>query len=442
MSAVLAPSAPSTTGLTSARFGAHIAQRSSLPKWWLDAKQAAWNQFAALPLPTRNQELWRFSNLRGISLDGFEVAEPFSGASASAAPATFTRSAEILFANNYLASRTAVPPELLAKGVIFCPLEEALARHGELVRTYFQKHPAGLGGEKFVALNTAFTSSGAFLYVPKGVEIAAPFVIQHAVSGSGKSIFPHTLAILDDHAKATVVEFFTSSESSSHFASGVNDLHAGTAAQLTYVGAQTLSESTLAFQSNSIVAQRDARVLSLNLHLGGRQARHESHSRLQGPGAHSEMLALTVARGVQEFDQRTLQTHQASNTSSNLLYKNALLDTARTIFSGLIVVEPDAQKTDAYQSNRNLMLSDLAEANSLPGLEIRANDVRCTHGSTTARVPAEQEFYLWSRGVKPAQANELLVFGFFEEVLARLEDLNLQEALRHLLRATFLASRP
>ena len=439
MSAVLSPSATTNTGLTSARFGAHVAQRSSLPKWWLDAKQAAWNQFAALPLPTRSQELWRFSNLSGISLDGFEVAEPFSGASASATPASFARSAEILFANNYLASRTSRPPELIAKGVIFCPLEEALARHGDLVRAYFLKHPAALGGEKFAALNTAFASSGAFLFIPKGVEVAAPFVIQHAVSGAGKAVFPHTLAILEDHAKATVVEFFTSSEASAHFASGVNDLYAGPSAQLTYVGAQTWSESTLAFQSNSIVAQRDARVLSLNLHLGGRQARHESHSRLQGPGAHSEMLALTVAKDSQEFDQRTLQTHQAPNTSSNLLYKNALLDTARTIFSGLIIVEPDAQKTDAYQSNRNLMLSDQAEANSLPGLEIQANDVRCTHGSTTARVPAEQEFYLWSRGIKPAQTNELLVFGFFEEVLARLEDLSLQESLRNLLRGTFSA---
>lgn len=438
MSAVLSPSSPATTGLNATRFGAHVAQRHNLPKWWLDAKQAAWNQFVARPLPTRKDELWRFSSIQNVTLDGLEVADAVSGAPVAPTLPAFARTAEIVFANNNLAHRTAVPSDLTAKGVIFSPLEEALHKHADLVRAYFQKHPAALGGEKFAALNTALTSSGAFLFVPKGVEITAPFVVQHGVSGANKAIFPHTLVILEDQAKATVVEFFASAEPAvRHFASGVNDLFAGPHAQLTYVGAQNWSSETLAIQSNSIVAQRDARVLSLNLHLGGRQARHESHSRLQGPGAHSEMLALTIARDAQEFDQRTLQTHQAPNTSSNLLYKNALLDTARTIFSGLIVVEQDAQKTDAYQSNRNLMLSDESEANSLPGLEIQANDVRCTHGSTSARIPAEQEFYLQSRGISKAAADELLVFGFFEEVLGKLENEDLHDVLRTLIQPKF-----
>ena len=149
------------------------------------------------------------------------------------------------------------------------------------------------------------------------------------------------------------------------------------------------------------------------------------------------MLALTVAQGAQEFDQRTLQSHQAPHTSSNLLYKNALLDQARTIFSGLIIVDPDAQKTDAYQSNRNLLLSDDAEANSLPGLEIQANDVRCTHGATSGHVDEEQMFYLESRGIPPVVARELLVFGFFEEVLNKLENEELHAVLRELIQTKF-----
>jgi Fe-S cluster assembly protein SufD len=149
------------------------------------------------------------------------------------------------------------------------------------------------------------------------------------------------------------------------------------------------------------------------------------------------MLALTVAQDAQEFDQRTLQTHQAPHTSSNLLYKNALLDRARTIFSGLIVVDPEAQKTDAYQSNRNLVLSPEAEASSLPGLEIQANDVRCTHGATTGHVDDEQMFYLESRGIRPALARELIVFGFFEEVLNKLENDELHAALRELIQSKF-----
>ncbi len=200
---------------------------------------------------------------------------------------------------------------------------------------------------------------------------------------------------------------------------------------------QDWSRDTLSFQFNATVAKRDAKVLSLNVHLGARQARHESFSQLQAPGAHSEMLALTVAQHSQEFDQRTLQIHQAPNTGSNLLYKNALLDTAKTIFSGLIVVDPDAQKTDAYQSNRNLMLSDDAEAHSLPGLEIQANDVRCTHGATSSRIDAEKEFYLQARGIAPQQAQQLLVFGFFEEVLSKIENEQLHDTLSEIIRQKF-----
>jgi Fe-S cluster assembly protein SufD len=207
------------------------------------------------------------------------------------------------------------------------------------------------------------------------------------------------------------------------------------------VGKQDWSHQALALQSNSTVVRRDASVQSLNLHLGARQARHESHSQLQAPGANSEMLSLTVARDDQEFDQRTLQIHQAPNTRSDLLYKNALLQKARTIFSGLIVVDPDAQKTDAYQSNRNLMLSDEAEANSLPGLEIQANDVRCTHGATTSRIDPEQEFYLQTRGIPKRAADELLTFGFFEEVLNRLSQDDLHAALRTLIQTNFTGEK-
>ncbi|RRJ94881.1 Fe-S cluster assembly protein SufD [Opitutaceae bacterium TAV4] len=433
-----APAAsPVGDALSAERFAQHLAQRSYLPAWWLDAKRAAYEQFQQTPFPGRTAETWRFSStLNDAALTGFDLPED----PAINIPnySTIKHAAEIIYSNRQLVARSPLPADLAAKGVIYAPLDEALRNHSDLVQKYFQKLPANLGSEKFVALNTAFTAAGALLYVPKGVEIAAPFVLQHTLSGDNKAVFPHTLVILEDQARATLVEFFVSAEAGArHLASGVNDLHAGPGAHLTYVGAQAWSQHTLAFQSNSIVAERDARVLSLNVHLGGKRARHESHSRLLGPGAHSEMLALTIASGAQEFDQRTLQTHAAPHTSSNLLYKNALLDTAKTIFSGLIIVEPDAQKTDAYQSNRNLMLSDTAEANSLPGLEIEANDVRCTHGSTTSRIEPEQQFYLQARGIDPKNAHELLVFGFFEEVLGKLDNPDLHDALVTLIRTKF-----
>jgi Fe-S cluster assembly protein SufD len=434
---------------TPGAFAAHISGLGHLPKWWLDRKREAWSRFEALPLPARTDELWRFSTVAGIKLDGYALGNS-ADSQLQVPKAGFPHGAALGFVNNRLVPCPGLPADLKAQGVVFCPIEEALVAHADLFRRHFMAQPVNLGSEKFAALNAALTTSGAFLYVPRDVEIAAPFVVTHVASGDGAAAFPHTLAILDDNARATLVEFFVGREPSQapglpsvasakegHFAAGQNDLYAGPGAQLTYVGAQDWSKDTLAFQLNSTIAQRDARVVSLNVHLGGRQARHESHSRLLGPGSFSEMLALSVARGAQEFDQRTLQSHQAPNTGSNLLYKNALLDRARTIFSGLIIVDPDAQKTDAYQSNRNLMLSDEAEANSLPGLEIQANDVRCTHGATTGHVDAEQMFYLESRGIPPAAARQLLVFGFFEEVLAKIEDEGLRDALRGLIKTKF-----
>jgi Fe-S cluster assembly protein SufD len=295
--------------------------------------------------------------------------------------------------------------------------------------------PQKLGSAKFAALHEAFIQDGAFILIPRGVEIDGPIVVVHEVSGAGAAVFPHTLVIAEDNARATVVDHFVSADLSRQFACGANDLYAGHGAKIAYAAAQCWSPEALSLQFNSTVVRRNARVQSLNLHLGGRQARHESLSQLQAPGGFSEMLAITIASGSMECDQRTLQIHQAPSTKSDLLYKNALLDRSRTIFSGLIIVDPDAQKTDAYQSNRNLMLSDEAESNSLPGLEIQANDVRCTHGATSSRIDPEQEFYLKSRGIPQKAADELLIFGFFEEVLNRLESEELHAALRKLIRA-------
>lgn len=423
------------TGLDADRFSTHVAQRSYLPAWWIAAKHEAWDEFVARPMPKRTDENWRFANLSGLALDGFTVPEEHSNLVPHLP--NFPHASEIVFSNRQLVGRTSISQELTDKGVIFAPLDEALRDHAELIRRYFQKHSVNLGSEKFIALNIAFAASGAFLYVPKGVKVDLPFVVQHTLSGDKQSIFPHTIVALEDQAEATLVEFFVSGDTKAHLACGVNDLHAGRGAKLTYVGAQNWSQETLSFQSNSLAADRDAQITCLNVHLGGRQARHDSHSRLLGPGAHCDMLALTVAKGTQEFDQRTLQTHQAPHTTSDLLYKNALLDSAKTIFSGLIVVEPDAQQTDAYQTNRNLLLSDQAEANSLPGLEIQANDVKCSHGSTSGRVPEEQKFYLQSRGIDPDKAHELIVFGFFEEVLNKLANDDLHAVLSELIQTKF-----
>lgn len=453
MSQISAVTSP-VGSFTAEAFDAHLARVAHLPAWWLERKRAAYARFAAAPMPTRTNEGWRFSNIGSLTLDGFSVPTQPVAAAPVHAEAGIDGAGHLIFANNRLHARGEIAADLARQGVVFSTLQDALVRHGDLVRAHLLTQPSKLGSEKIAALHEAFLEDGAFVYVPKGVELSLPLGVFHYACGQDTAVFPHTLVVAGENSKVTVVDFFRSDcptpvapagggasrsdqSGAPHFACGGNDLYAAHGAQVTYVALQEWSRATLSFQFNATVARRDARVLALNLHVGARQARHESFSQLQAPGAHSEMLALTVAHGAQEFDQRTLQIHQAPNTSSNLLYKNALLDHAKTIFSGLIIVDPDAQKTDAYQSNRNLMLSDDAEAHSLPGLEIQANDVRCTHGATSARIPAEQEFYLQSRGIAKAQADELIVFGFFEEVLGKLENQNLHDILSALITRKF-----
>ena len=477
MSSVQVTPPTSLTGsFTAEAFTAHLARVAHLPAWWLERKRAAYARFAALPMPKRTDEGWRFSNLAGLTLEGFNLPPAIRFDQMAHRELGVAGAGHLVLANNRLVSRQVIDAAAVKNGIIFDSLQNALVRHGDLVKSHLLAQPSKLGSDKFAALHEAFLEDGAFIYVPKGVEASLPVCVFHYAAGHGAAVFPHTLVIAEDNAKITIADFFASvsllgsenrgqtpggqqaatvsrsdgapatppgdpagevARAPVQFACGGHDLYAGHGAQVTYIAMQDWSRETLSFQFNATVARRDARVLSLNLHAGARQARHESFSQLQAPGAHSEMLALTVAHGTQEFDQRTLQIHQAPNTSSNLLYKNALLDQAKTIFSGLIVVDPDAQKTDAYQSNRNLMLSDEAEANSLPGLEIQANDVRCTHGATSARIDREQEFYLESRGIRAAQAQELLVFGFFEEVLGKIEHLELHDILTEIIREKF-----
>ena len=345
-------------------FARHLA---SSPSWWHERKRSAYARFESLPMPSRTDESWRFSNLSGIKLEGFVPDAP-NAAGTTAAEVAFSLAAEptLIFVNGRLASRNPLPASLLSKGVIVSTLSEAAQKNPEILRQHFMAQPQKLGSAKFAALHEAFIADGAFVHVPRGVEIEEPIVLIHSVAGQGTAVFPHTLVIAEDHSKVTVVDHFLSNDQLGQFACGANDLYAGHGAKITYTAAQCWSLQSLSMQFNSTVVRRDARVQSLNLHLGAKQARHESLSQLQAPGGFSEMLALTVASGTREFDQRTLQIHQAPNTKSDLLYKNALLDKSRTIFSGLIVVDQDAQKTDAYQSNRNLMLSEDAESNSLP----------------------------------------------------------------------------
>jgi Fe-S cluster assembly protein SufD len=412
------------------------------PDWFREQQREAWKEFQSLPSPARKDQLWRFSNVDLLDLAPFRFGSTLSEDDRKNV-LNYSRgldefAARLIFANDQLVERDVVSDQLKKRGVIFQPLERAVVEHADLFRKYFMTQPAVLGSAKFAALHKALVSSGTFLFVPRGVEIEQPIEIFHWLRGENVSAFPHLLLVADELAKVTVIEHFKSCDrTAAGFACGVNDLIAGPGATVTYVCSQNWGENVRALQMNTTTVDHDASALSLNLHLGGKYSRFESLSRLIGEGGRSDLLAVSVATNDQEFDARTLQDHISPRTSSDLLYKNALDHRARCTFGGLIRVEPDAHFTDAYQKVRNLLMSDDSEANSMPGLEILADNVRCTHGATSGQINEDELFYLRSRGIPIPVAQRLIVTGFLNEVIRRLDQPAIAAHLHQLIEEKF-----
>jgi Fe-S cluster assembly protein SufD len=437
MSAVINPEETQTGSILSGP-----AELRDLPEWFRDQQHAAWNQFESLPQPTRKNQAWRFSNVGLLDLAPFKISQPLSDDDRKNI-LKYSRGLDqyagrMIFANDQLVERDVISDDLKKRGVIFQPLDRAMVEHADLFRKYFMSTEATLGSAKFAALHKALVSSGTFLFVPRGLEIELPIEIFHWLRHGNMSVFPHLLLVADELARVTVIEHFGSCDQrAAGFACGVNDLIAGPGAKVTYVCAQNWGENVIALQMNSTIVDHDASAMSLNLHVGAKYSRFESLSRLIGEGGRSDLLAVAVAKHQQEFDARTLQDHISPRTASDLLYKNALDDRARTIFGGLIRVEPHAHFTDAYQKVRNLLLSDDSEANSMPGLEILADNVRCTHGATSGQIEEDQMFYLRSRGIPTKVAQRLLVTGFLDEVIQRLDHPAIAQHLHRLIEEKF-----
>jgi Fe-S cluster assembly protein SufD len=420
------------------------AELRELPEWFRDRQRAAWKQFESSPNPTRKDQAWRFSNVGLLDLAKFKVGgtltEEERDAILERSRGLDEVAGRMVFAGDQLIERDLISDQLKKRGVIFQSLERAMVEHADLFRKYFMSQPATLGSARFAALHQALVSSGTFLYVPRGVEIELPVEIFHWLNGENASVFPHLLLVTDELVKVTVIEHFCSLDPQSPgFACGVNDLVAGPGAKVTYVCAQNWAENVVALQMNTTTVDHDASAMSLNLHIGSRYSRFESLSRLSGEGGRSDLLAVAVAKHQQEFDARTLQDHISPHTASDLLYKNALDDRARTIFGGLIRVEPHAHFTDAYQKVRNLLLSDDAEANSMPGLEILADNVRCTHGATSGQIDEDELFYLHARGIPTKIAQRLIVTGFLDEAIQRLNHPAISSHLQRLIEEKFAA---
>ena len=435
-------SALSTAGVLDAQAQAMETRQFSHSDWFAHLRQQGWQRFQALPMPHREQEKWRFSDTRTLNVEGYApAAAPSETAAAKLLQeSTFIENAAglIVHVDGHPILEPQLSPQLAAQGVIFESLEKALKHHPALVRKHLLQHSVKLGGDKFHALHQAWLRSGYVLYVPAGVVISQPFVSVQWTLAENSAVFPHALVIAEARAQAQILDFhFSADPQARALAVSCADVHAGPEAKIERVSVQAWNEQTQSFQVDNTCGDRHAEITAINAALGARRARLENTVQLDGSGADVRLYGISVATEGQEYDQRTLQIHAAGDAKSDLLFKNALLGKSRTIFSGLIKVEPNAQRTDAYQTNRNLILSPEAEADSLPGLEIEANDVKCSHGATTGQVSPEELFYLRARGIPLAVAQELLAQGFLEEVLVKISNDATRELIRERLREKF-----
>jgi len=364
------------------------------PDWLLDRRRAALASYERLPMPSRTDEEWRRTDIAGLDLSSYSRLE---------------------HANGLVQEAPKLP-----KGVIFQPLSTAAAKHRRLVEPllFSSVHAER---DRFSALHAAFFTGGNFLYVPDGVVIEEPILRQHFSHEGGTSVLPHTVIVAGRGSSFYYLdEYIGEEEEGAGYRSGSAEIFVGEGAEVGYVSIQKWGRHAWHLADQRARLEKDATLKLFNVTLGARFSKTRVEASLVGPGASAELKGIYFASGEQFFDFHTLQDHQVGNTTSDLLFKGALQDEARTVYAGLIRIEKGAARSDAYQANRNLVLSDHAKATSIPMLEIDNNDVRCTHGATVGPVDQNHLFYLRSRGIPESTAKRMIVQGFFGQVLERI----------------------
>ncbi len=395
------------------------------PDWVREARLAAWETYERIPMPTLRDEEWRRTDLKGL-----RIADvlPFSmaGEREGEIPAAIADVLEnpddrgaLFVQSNGQTVYTEISPQLRDAGVIVADLHAAMRDHEELVRPHFMTRAVRPDANKFTALHAAFWTGGTFVYVPDGVRATLPIHAVYWGTTPHLGAAPHTLVVLGANASINIVDEYASAPDeggAQGFATSVVELIVGQGANLEYANLQRWNRTTYSFHTQRIVMEKDSNAKMINLALGGQLSKYNIDAVLDGEGTYVRMLNLTFADGKQTFSYETLQDHAQGNSVSDLLFKFGLRDAARTVYSGLIHVRPHAQKSNAYQRNANLLLSDKSRSDSIPKLEIEANDVRCTHGATLGQVDANQLFYLMTRGLSRHDAERLIVEGFFAQV--------------------------
>jgi Fe-S cluster assembly protein SufD len=378
------------------------------------ARAEAVEAYKALPIPDTTEEHWRFTDLKGF--------DPESFASEGAA-AEISTMLDLDVAGYATVTEHGIELASVPEGVRFEPLPEEFDKLYSLVGWT----------EKFAAHNAAMWKQGLLVVVPKGVQLEKPLYVRIAVTGQ---TFWRMVVVAEEGARASIIEEYASpGEDTEAYSNAVTELFVEQNAKLEYVSLQNLSKQSWHFASHHARVERDAELDWVAGGFGSKRGKTRIQNDLSGPGATSRVTGAYFADGDQHLDYDTFQEHIAPNCESDFAFKGALRDHATAVWRGMIRVEPEAQKTNAYQECRNLMLSPTAHAVPIPGLEIMANDVRCTHGATVSRVDREQLFYLMTRGLPRAEAERMVVRGFFQNVLDRIELEPVREAVTAALEA-------
>lgn len=397
-------------------------------------RQAAFDLFGALPVPSPETEEWRYTDLRSFDLDQFRPfkAEPWTTtldevpAGVLDAVGTVGERAGLSIQHNSAVISSHLDPGV---DIHFESIDDALRDHPELTEPYLhQAVPADR--TRFTALHAAFRTGGSFVLVPKGVKVEAPLQAVTYVDHEGLAVFPHTILVLEEGAELTFIDRYASPDLEHALSNAVVELYVGPNAKLRYVSLQEWGSGMTHLSVQRAIVDRDAEVRTLAVTFGGSLSRAEAESILEGDGGYSEMLGVYFGDGAQHFDHRSIQDHLGSRTGSDLLYKGALKDESRAIYSGNVIIRKGAHKCDAYQTNRNILLSEHAKADSIPNLEILSNDpVRCGHAASVGPVDEDVLFYLQTRGIAYPEAVRLVVTGFFQEVLDRVALPEIREGL-------------
>ena len=404
------------------------------PSWSIQQRREAWQLFCEKDWPQRSDEEWIRTDIRLFKLSQYSL--PSNNTPARSASegiqALLTEGVNLAGDTSALNSQpttSCLNAKWAEKGVLFGSLDELINSHGDLVRKHLFTRAVDPNFDKFSALHAACWSGGQLLYVPKSVVIDEPLHCLSALSGGGAD-FGHTLIVLEEGAEATIMcETASDAPNGGGFHCGATEVILAPSSRLRLVSLQNWAHGVWHFAHQKAIVGRDASIQWTIAAIGSRLSKVNQHVELVGPGAECQVNGVLFTEGKQHISYHTLQHHAAPDCRSDFLYKSALQDQARTVWRGMIKVDPHAVKTNGYQRNDNLLLSASARADSIPGLEIQCDDVRCTHGSTSGKVDEELIFYAQARGLTRKEATRLIVSGFFQQIFDRITIESVREAL-------------